>query len=88
MSKHTPGPWCVEPASNGCFDIYRETNEGEAPPVACDCNEADARLIAAAPALLEAVQASELLLRQIGMKGNGLHQQLCAAIASATGGEQ
>ena len=67
MSKHTPGPW--EWDSNPCnYDPHNEApwlwqapwNARESAPIlsgSIKCgNEADARLIAAAPDLLEALQ--------------------------------
>ena len=54
MSKHTPGPWKIE---EGCF----VSAEGFviARIIGCDSkkNESNARLIAAAPELLEALES-------------------------------
>lgn len=64
--EHTPGPWesaraaLTGPAgeghnfSNGDWEVYPPL--GEAGPVAICPNEADARLVAAAPDLLDALQ--------------------------------
>lgn len=58
MSKHTPGPWVVESAD----DAYCIANVGNlvimpgGGKVKHDNTEADARLIAAAPDLLEALE--------------------------------
>lgn len=96
-TKHTPGPWSVvnehdevtviagEHISHGFkvrYEIARDVggHRGD--------EYANARLIAAAPDLLEAIQA---LLRKVEC-GTALHCDLCdaarAAIAKATGGAQ
>ena len=55
MSKHTPGPWVWTPDAE---TIHGYSPEGEARVVVYELgtNEPDARLIAAAPELLEALQ--------------------------------
>lgn len=62
-SKHTPGPWRVEGPSPegrnpnaGLWDVEGVTN------VANACTLHDARLIAAAPELLEALKAAQSAL--------------------------
>ena len=92
MSEHTPGPWIVDALGYG-YDI-------SAPEARClittssdpkmvwgaIAREADARLIAAAPELLEALES---LLAQVEQYG---HKPECdaarAAIAKAKGEEQ
>jgi hypothetical protein len=56
MAKHTPGPWHVEQGIND-YDIL-VTPDGRAPARLAGYveREADARLIAAAPELLEALR--------------------------------
>ena len=49
--------------------------------------EADARLIAAAPEMLDALNAAEDLLHRMGMQSSDAYQEINAAIANATGGE-
>jgi hypothetical protein len=49
--KHTPGPWKVETYHDSMFKIVRDLDAGMVPERRL---EADARLIAAAPDLLEA----------------------------------
>jgi hypothetical protein len=91
MSKHTPGPWVVDPraklrvfaankatvASAGCTDTERSSWE------------ANARLIAAAPELLEALQL--MLDAHLDTSGTDGPLQMAAkdaadaAIAKATG---
>lgn len=78
MSKHTPGPWTFEAGGHGnCGMIVGKTS------VVCDFvddpKEADARLIAAAPELLEALE--ELLYARTD-KSEGM---AIAAITKATG---
>ncbi len=91
MSKHTSGPWTVDPGHGDymgailgasgvpvCTFGYCTTYypvEGDPP------TDADARLIASAPDLLEALQGLVLPIN------NKAHNAARAAIAKATGGE-
>ena len=93
-TKHTPGPWTYEPGdSMECGGIWAPAR------MVCDFiedpNEADARLIAAAPDLLEKAQAAmaacERMTEQYGDVACGvdfltLGNALRAAIAKATTG--
>ena len=68
-AKHTPGPWELEEwefdyGPTGDFSIYQSRSKTPRMPIACvqlpfngKRTEANARLIAAAPELLEALQA-------------------------------
>ena len=58
MSKHTPGPWRFEPHSvdSNYMLIYCSNTPGEGDNVRGYCGAANARLIAAAPDLLEALR--------------------------------
>ena len=95
MSKHTPGPWIGagpsfgDPLPRYTTEIVteREDEDGAATSI-CelpfhhhdDENEANARLIAAAPELLETCKVA------LGIIGFGAeHDQISAAIAKATG---
>ena len=51
--KHTPGPW---KAMSACDDGACVTTKDGREDVAVDCTKADAKLIAAAPDMLEALQ--------------------------------
>lgn len=61
-AKHTPGPWFVPTPARDAFGDYRIQSGKEGGygviattnPAGIECPEANARLIAAAPALLEA----------------------------------
>lgn len=91
MSKHTSGPWTVDPGHGDymgailgasgvpvCTFGYCTTYypvEGDPP------TDADARLIASAPDLLEALRWLVLPIN------NKAHNAARAAIAKATGGE-
>ena len=55
MTQHTPGPWNVDGA---------EITDGKEPLALCCSTEANARLIAAAPELLEALTT---LVNEMGM---------------------
>ena len=98
MSKHTPGPWVVDEANTNLvarlvdgvyeyvcavepssFSTREYNNEQE---------EADARLIAAAPELLEALQACEARLTHLAQNSVNVVAELKqarAAIAKAEG---
>ena len=86
MSKHTPGPWrVVQDPTNlslqvygqtlALFECWRRSDE--------QTELANARLIAAAPDLLEAL---EFVIRGVPDTWEGV-QKARAAIAKATGGE-
>ena len=53
MTKHTLGPWDVLYRSRDDWDVFARPVQRI---LACELNEADARLIAAAPELLEALE--------------------------------
>lgn len=91
MSKHTPGPWIQVGA-------WVEVEDDNIPDI-CSCNpesisqghlqwdwktiEANARLIAAAPDMLDALKICESVLRIKGYKNAA--EIACAAIYKATG---
>lgn len=94
MSKHTPGPWETDRnnvhtgqiatihhcLNNDWVEVWSPNwpaDEAE--------QEANARLIAAAPEMLEALQVAELALRERGLRACGEYKQIEAAIAKATG---
>ena len=95
--KGTPGPWRVSEKRGDLIDIRHENNE----PGAMSLNlaqvvarqswlreaEANARLIAAAPELLEALQRCEVVLSVIPLEVCDVEDLLHAraAIAKATG---
>ena len=58
MTKHTPGPWIVWPDNNNRLQVGQSTNYTVAQMMQTPIHgqEANARLIAAAPDLLEALQ--------------------------------
>jgi len=89
-AEHTPGPWQVGPEyhNHSRFSVYHV----DFSPVASFVpTEADARLIAAAPDLLAALQECFLLLQQLGAEGepgdmpSPTLEKARAAIAHATG---
>jgi len=87
MTQHTPGPWRVEDGSTVYGSRAGKTDKFEV----CDCKgyagerEANARLIAAAPDLLEAVRLTVELLDSDGRNSNSTVVKTCrAAIARAT----
>lgn len=84
MSAHTPGPWraidtrVYFPNLQGGFDIRD-----------CPAPHANARLIAAAPDMLEALKDLQAIRAQcfIPNDGNWLDNKISAAIKKAEGGE-
>lgn len=66
QAKHTLGPWAEN--NNRIVQVTEDGNEGNLicylPPALSGAREENARLIAAAPALLEALQAIEAALTQ------------------------
>lgn len=98
-AKHTPGPWYFSLSRSSTSFIVRDQDRR----MVCDMSwhhssrehyalrvesEANARLIAAAPELLEAVQELAVGLIYIhGDKANGVLKRAMAAIAKATGSD-
>ena len=93
-AKHTPGPWTVGDPPYGHTEI-----EGGDPPYLLavatrywgqEVAHANARLIAAAPDLLEALQAYDAWADKTppaDKELKALREQMRAAIAKATGGQ-
>ena len=85
MSKHTPGPWSVDGAGikamvrggNASIVAVRHRNDG-------NVNEADMRLIAAAPEMLEALNALVHNVTYLDVP-NEIKDQIEAAMAKAEG---
>jgi len=103
MSEHTPGPWRVEPGRETRVgaDIVIVSRNGLV-AIACTIHEgavnaeANARLIAAAPEMLAALEAAEALLNEhehclredCTNPGCVVYRQARAAIAKARGGAE
>ena len=94
-TKHTPGPWKSNPYVHSMihgFAVYSDKSCVD--KIADDIKrEADARLIAAAPEMLEALKEALLDLESLeGETKDDLCltriEQIKAAIAKATGGER
>ena len=89
MSQHTPGPWrCMPISESGWVDIVADDPTRSAFIVASTRHEHaedNARLIAAAPELLEVVL--DILSDYKGIVNQGLYSLAEAAIAKATGKE-
>lgn len=97
--QHTPAPWTYEPASGwlagkDTWDFVGPiTGSGQIEVDCVFCSEADARLICAAPELLDACKASLALMAdleksntiQINQPGRLCADQVRAAIAKAEG---
>ncbi len=89
---HTPGPWAPEDAVDNRVAVYARNrcvclvgDQGD--PVV----DADARLIAAAPELLAALEIAEATLNRLAPDGSratqGTRDIICAAITKARGEE-
>lgn len=94
-AKHTPGPWTIREHPNSGAGVYIEPGIGEVYG-AGRIPAANARLIAAAPELLEAMNAAldalscegdyeHLSRRSSGEQIDAAHSLLFAAIAKAEG---
>ena len=88
MNAHTPGPWRYmrHSVDSNYMKIYCSSDPGEGDNLRGYCGEANARLIAASPDLLEALQAMQQAL-MIGTQQsfNDAVSQGFKAIAKATG---
>ena len=102
MSKHTPGPWLTDRNNvhagqiatiHHCLgndwieiwtDKWADTSLEEAEAV----QEANARLIAAAPELLELLSRYVRQDRILGMTENNLYREACETLFKATGEQQ
>ena len=99
MSKATPGPWRHMESEDGFteydYSILDHRGVLGAAFGAVDANEANARLMAAAPDLLEALKDVETILNRIdwdltcasAKEADTLRDQVEAAIAKAEGNE-
>lgn len=96
MSKHTPGPWSyrTEPRSLADSGSYIVGSNGDEPAYICPLNltpgarEANAALIAAAPEMLEALEAifqARAPQLNFDFEGHPDMQLLVAAIKKAKG---
>lgn len=88
MSKHTQGPWTTVARTNSYIDIEAQNQQGYAAKkiasVSINNHEANARLIAAAPELLEALQLVTMTAGWQYMLAE-TRDLINAAIAKATG---
>ena len=94
MSKHTPGPWFCPTPLHGTFYVEARIDGGMLQEVASCGPTADpaqqaanARLIAAAPELLESLDAALGLIGIVWPTDSDVTLKARAAIAKATGSE-
>ena len=80
-TQHTPGPWTVDASLCTVHHLMFQEPLDNRNKIAVVTSEADARLIAAAPELLEALKG---LLQETGINGT-YAAKANAAIAKATG---
>ena len=82
--KGTPGPWACH---DGIETYAHRVSSHRLSPAVCDVyRSADARLIAAAPELLEALQTM-VRVSDEGRRPRAARNKARAAIAKATGGD-
>lgn len=93
MKENTKGPWSItaEPDDEyECFDIGRRLPSGDVEFVCSVLNEADARLIAAAQEMFEALEHIVTLFIDLKPLGSDTEREVAvvnarAALAKATG---
>ena len=89
MTAHTPGPWAYRQDDTGEDEFV--VVSGGRPYVATvhggarDWTEHNARLIAAAPELLEALELADAMLRGANMNTKRVERKVISAIAKAKG---
>ncbi len=87
MSKHTPGPWLEVSVASSRYIVTDECNICEMfSPRTREERDANQRLIAAAPDLLEALQG--IMAGVAGCQKNSEYEAARAAIAKATGEDE
>jgi hypothetical protein len=83
---HTPGPWACQHGADDYFEVVKAG--GASLSYSAKITKANARLIAASPDLLEALE--RLVERVTDLGANGFSQEVAngkAAIAKAKGGQ-
>lgn len=90
MAAHTPGPWVWHmpdsPAVNPARAAFVYGPSRRCMDISVGFGLEDARLIAAAPDLLEALEGVCDMLKALGRDSGGAYEQARSAIAKATGG--
>ncbi len=90
MNTHTPGPWHA-PADKSFYVVagsgdeiekyLRETSELGPAPVICNANsQANARLIAAAPTLLDALREAVEIIEGTGLDASRQRRAIAKAV--------
>lgn len=88
-TKHTPAPWRVDDGGTDCFGIFDSTGqsiaylgfaEGQGSGRGRDVDEANARLVAAAPDMLDALQ---YLVRRLQQNRDSITWGIQAAMVDA-----
>ena len=89
-AQHTPGPWVYHKQLNGSLTFFGENGNRAILSAARLINqEANARLIVAAPCLLDALKGMlEVFGDEFGMGNSSVCDDARAAIAKATRSEQ
>jgi hypothetical protein len=89
MSKRTPGPWVITHSPLNGYRVSDKTGWGVAVVLKDTNDEANARLIAAAPEMLEALEMADELIDQLVIDNTDNYAEerakIRAAIATAKG---
>ena len=89
MSKHTPGPWKITHTALNGYRVSDSTGWGVAVVLKDVNDKANARLIAAAPQMLEALEMADELIDQLIIDNTDNYAKerakIRAAIAAAKG---
>jgi hypothetical protein len=89
MSKHTSGPWVITHSPLNGYRVSDKTGWGVAVVLKDTNDEANARLIAAAPEMLEALEMADELIDQLVIDNTDNYAEerakIRAAIATAKG---
>ena len=91
MSKHTPGPWVIRTAATYRSQVEAIDPKGRADVVAritaprkgAEASDANAHLIAAAPDMLEALEAVEAWWNAHGIEGDHRTDAFCTLARTA-----
>ena len=76
MSKHTPGPWKITHSEVNGYRVSDSTGWGVAVVLKDTNDEANARLIAAAPQMLEALELLSEAVRSLDEQISTVHDKI------------
>ena len=85
MNKHAPGPWKTTHSEVSGYRVSDSTGWGVAVVLKDVTDEANARLIAAAPQMLEALELAADYVKEVQGDESTDYKQVIAAIRAAKG---